>query len=53
MQRYVIQNVNDNDLLWSNTCGWTDDDDFDVFNCDETLTLHLPTEGKWVELLTM
>lgn len=51
MNRYFIQNVNDSNLVWSNTCGWIDyneDDDWDTFSLEETETLNLPIEGKWV-----
>lgn len=49
-QKYVIENENDTELLWSNTDGWTDSDNFDVFSADETLVLNLPIEGRWIEL---
>lgn len=52
MNRYVIQCENDADLLWSNADGWTDADDFDVFSLEETESLNLPIEGKWVLLNT-
>jgi hypothetical protein len=50
---YVIQNENDFSLLWSNTHGWIDDDDFDVFTLQESETLTLPIEGRWIQLVTM
>jgi hypothetical protein len=48
---YVIENVIDPELLWSNGWGWTDGDDFDVFSLQEMETLNLPIEGKWIGLL--
>jgi hypothetical protein len=50
MNRFVIECVNDSNLVWSNTDGWTDGCDFDVFTLDETETLTLPIEGAWVRL---
>jgi len=50
MNRFVIANENDESLLWSNTDGWTDSDDFDVFSLEETETLNLPIEGRWARL---
>lgn len=52
MNRFVIQNVNDPDLLWSNTDGWVEED-FDTFTLDESETLNLPIEGEWVRLNTI
>ena len=49
-KKYVIENENDMRLLWSNTDGWTDSDNFDVFSIDETMEFTLPTEGRWIEL---
>lgn len=53
MNNFVIQCVNDAALLWSNTDGWTDGDDFDVFTLEEAETLNLPIEGQWVRLVTL
>jgi hypothetical protein len=47
---YVIENINDNSLLWSNAWGWTDGDDFDVFTIEEKLFLNPPIEGIWKQL---
>lgn len=47
---YVIRNVNDAGLAWSNTFGWVDNDTYDVFSEAEKATLNLPIEGRWVEL---
>ena len=50
--RYVIANVNDSNLLWSNSDGWTDGDDFEVFTLEESEELDLPIEGEWSLLVT-
>lgn len=50
--RFVIQNENDETLLWSNTDGWVDDDNFDVFSLEESEELFLPVEGQWARLST-
>lgn len=52
---YVIQNINDPTLYWSNKYGWCEMDfDFkdtiDMFTQHEKNTLNLPIEGKWVKL---
>lgn len=48
MNYFVIQNAEG--LLWSNSDGWTDGDDFDVFTIEESETLNLPIEGEWARL---
>ena len=48
---YVIECVNNPELLWSNAWGWTDGDDFDVFSFDEKEDFQLPVEGKWMQLI--
>lgn len=53
MNRFVIQNENDETLFWSNTDGWVDDDNFDVFTLEESEELNLPIEGQWVRLITL
>ncbi len=50
--RYVIANKNEPDLLWSNSEGWTDGDDFEVFSLEESEELSLPIEGEWSLLVT-
>lgn len=35
-------------LLWSNTDGWVENENFDMFTLEETETLNLPIEGKWI-----
>jgi hypothetical protein len=50
MQNFVIANINDEALKWSNTDGWTDENDFDIFTLEEVKILNLPIEGKWQQL---
>lgn len=50
MNRFVIAHISDETLLWSNTDGWTDGDNFDVFTLSDTELLNLPLEGKWMRL---
>jgi hypothetical protein len=45
---FAIQSTHDPDLLWSNTDGWTDGEDFDLFTIQESETLNLPADGQWV-----
>jgi hypothetical protein len=45
---FAISNTNNPELLWSNTNGWVDDEDFDLFTLEESETLKLPLEGQWV-----
>lgn len=51
LDAYVVENNNDNSLLWSNAWGWTDGDDFDVFTFDQKEDFDLPVEGKWMQLV--
>lgn len=48
MNTFVIQCISNHELLWSNTDGWTDCDNFDVFTIEESETLNLPIDGQWV-----
>lgn len=53
MNRFVIENIYNSRLVWSNTDGWVDsneDDNYDVFTLEESETLDLPIEGKWVRI---
>ena len=53
MNRFIIENINDRSLVWSNVHGWVDsleDDDYDVFTLEESETLNLPVEGEWVRI---
>lgn len=45
---FAIQSTTEPELLWSNTDGWTDGEDFDLFTIEESETLSLPTGGQWV-----
>jgi hypothetical protein len=51
MKKFIIENINDPDLLWSNFYGWTSGYFFDIFSFSEMSDFDLPIEGKWVELL--
>lgn len=33
--------------FWSNTDGWTDLDDADLFSYEESMCLRLPMNGEW------
>ena len=53
MNRFIIENIYNPTLVWSNTDGWVDsneDDNYDVFTLEESETLDLPIEGKWVRI---
>ena len=53
MNKFIIENVFNPQLVWSNIEGWVDsneDDNYDVFTLEESETLNLPIEGKWVRL---
>jgi len=52
MNRFVIVNMTDPALLWSNDEGWTDSDNFDVFSLEESESLRLPIAGQWARLFT-
>ena len=46
---WIIVNVNDPELCWSNVFGWTSED-YDTFDEDERQTLRLPVEGEWEQV---
>jgi len=46
---YLIINIRDKQW-WSNDCGWTSKSEATIFSAEERDKLHLPLEGKWVEL---
>jgi hypothetical protein len=48
MNYFAISNTTDPALLWSNSEGWTDGEDFDLFTLEESETLSLPIGGQWV-----
>jgi len=50
MELYIITNISDPTLRWSNTDGWTDGEGFDVFTMQGKLYLRLPIDGKWQRL---
>jgi hypothetical protein len=44
---YIIENISDIDLAWSNENGWwTYGDDYDVFT-PRKRTIEFPIEGGW------
>ena len=43
---WIIVNVEDDTLCWSNIWGWTTDD-FDTFTDKERAKLNLPIDGEW------
>jgi hypothetical protein len=45
---FAITCINNPELLWSNTDGWVEDENFDMFTLEETETLNLPIEGEWI-----
>lgn len=47
MNGFVICNVNDDELFWSNKDGWTELSGADTFSFEDTLNLRLPIEGMW------
>ncbi len=51
MKKFVIENTQDCELLWSNLYGWVgqNGNSFDVFNFHEMQNFDLPIKGKWVE----
>lgn len=51
-QAWIIEHATETDdiglpLVWSNSEGWTDGDDFETFSDDERNQLDLPIGGKW------
>jgi hypothetical protein len=47
---YLIENLNDPFLFWSNEDGWVDYYSADSFTEEETKELNLPFDGKWVHI---
>lgn len=45
---FAIKCINNSKLYWSNKDGWVEKF-FDMFTLEETETLNLPLEGKWVK----
>jgi hypothetical protein len=43
---WIIYNIYEPDLFWSNGYGWTEDD-YDTFDETERLNLRLPIGGAW------
>lgn len=42
-----IRNTMDNGMAWSNTHGWTDDEEYDLFSNFEKQHMSLPIDGYW------
>ena len=47
MKRWMILNIYDPTLYWSNEFGWVDYCDADSFTADEKNELSLPIDGLW------
>jgi len=45
---WVIQNINDPTLFWSNTYAWTLLEEADSFSEQDRLRLNLPFGGEWI-----
>jgi hypothetical protein len=45
---YLINNLSDHDVWWSNAHGWTGLDEADRYTIEDQRTLHLPVDGCWV-----
>jgi hypothetical protein len=46
--RWIIENVNDRDLYWSNELGWANRASATPFAEHEAMRFSLPIEGRWV-----
>lgn len=44
---YVIKNINDDQLFWSNDHGWVETDQEDRFTETERNSYALPIDGAW------
>lgn len=55
MRQWVIANVDNPDLLWSNSEGFTEGDDFESFTDEERWsdTIDMPEDGEWMELVVV
>jgi hypothetical protein len=51
INKFVVENTFNNEILWSNDFGWVsqESNSFDVFSFQEMQSLNLPIEGTWVE----
>lgn len=49
-QQWIIRNVNDVELVWSNADGWVEGccNDYDTFSGEEKVSMDLPMDGEWV-----
>lgn len=46
---WIIINVTDHELCWSETYGWVTDD-YDTFSDDEKANMNLPNDGEWEQV---
>lgn len=49
---WIIQNIEDPELVWSNELGWVEGsvNDYTLFTQAQRDTLNLPIGGQWVEV---
>jgi hypothetical protein len=47
---YLIQSSENPILFWSNSMGWVEISNAEIFTKEELLTLKLPMSGEWVKL---
>jgi hypothetical protein len=52
MNNFAIQSKAEPNLFWSNDEGWTDSDNFEVFNLEESETVNLPIDGQFVRIFS-
>jgi hypothetical protein len=45
---WVIQNINEPNLFWSNTYAWTTLEWADTFSESERMRVNLPFGGEWI-----
>ena len=54
-QFWIIKNISDNSLTWSNMWGWIeleedDETEIAIFSPEEAITFTLPDGGEWVAI---
>jgi len=49
--RYIIGHIENEDLTWSNSEGFTYGDDFEVYSQEEMEDTDLPEGGEWCVLV--
>lgn len=45
---WAIRNAHDDQLFWSNSQGWVESPDEDLFTQEERDSLTVPVDGVWV-----